>query len=76
MSRRNFLGTTTAAQALLKTLDLGDHGAQFAISGNVMDLAVGVMIGAAFQKIVDSLVNDVITPVIGTPAKATRLMIR
>ena len=38
---------------------------EFIAKGNVMDLAVGVMIGAAFQKIVDSLVNDVITPVVG-----------
>lgn len=38
---------------------------QFALKGNVMDLAVGVIIGGAFGKIVDSLVNDVIMPVIG-----------
>lgn len=38
---------------------------QFALRGNVMDLAVGVIIGAAFGKIVASLVTDVITPVIG-----------
>ena len=37
----------------------------FAVKGNVMDLAVGVIIGAAFGKIVDSLVNDIIMPVIG-----------
>jgi large conductance mechanosensitive channel len=37
---------------------------EFAIKGNVMDLAVGVIIGAAFGKIVDSLVADVIMPVI------------
>jgi large conductance mechanosensitive channel len=37
----------------------------FAVMGNVMDLAVGVIIGAAFGKIVDSLVNDLIMPVIG-----------
>lgn len=37
---------------------------QFAIRGNVVDLAVGVIIGAAFNKIVDSLVNDVVMPVI------------
>lgn len=37
----------------------------FAIKGNVMDLAVAVIIGAAFGKIVSSLVNDVIMPVIG-----------
>ena len=37
----------------------------FAMKGNVMDLAVGIIIGAAFGKIVDSLVNDVIMPVVG-----------
>ena len=37
----------------------------FAIKGNVMDLAVGVIIGAAFGKIVESLVQDLIMPVIG-----------
>ena len=38
---------------------------EFIAKGNVMDLAVGVIIGAAFGKIVDSLVNDIIMPVIG-----------
>ena len=38
---------------------------QFALKGNVIDLAVGVVIGAAFQKIVTSLVTDIITPCIG-----------
>ena len=37
----------------------------FAMKGNVVDLAVGVIIGAAFGKIVDSLVGDIIMPVIG-----------
>lgn len=37
---------------------------QFAIKGNVMDLAVGVIIGGAFGKIVESLVSDLIMPVI------------
>lgn len=37
----------------------------FAVKGNVVDLAVGVIIGAAFGKIVTSLVNDVLMPVIG-----------
>lgn len=37
----------------------------FAIKGNVIDLAVGVIIGAAFSKIVDSLVQDMIMPVAG-----------
>lgn len=39
---------------------------EFAVKGNVMDLAVGVIIGAAFGKIVSSLVEDVVMPVIGS----------
>lgn len=38
---------------------------EFALRGNVVDLAIGVIIGAAFGKIVDSLVGDVFMPVIG-----------
>ena len=38
---------------------------EFAIKGNVVDLAVGVIIGAAFSKIVDSLVGDIVMPIIG-----------
>ena len=38
---------------------------EFAVKGNVMDLAVGVIIGAAFGKIVDSIVGDLIMPVVG-----------
>jgi large conductance mechanosensitive channel len=38
---------------------------KFAMRGNVVDLAVGIVIGAAFQKIVTSLVNNIITPSIG-----------
>jgi large conductance mechanosensitive channel len=46
----------------------------FAMKGNVIDLAVGVVIGAAFGKIVSSLVDDVITPLILAPAlKAANL---
>ena len=37
----------------------------FALKGNVMDLAVGVIIGGAFGKIVDSLVKDIIMPLVG-----------
>lgn len=37
----------------------------FAVRGNVVDLAVGVIIGAAFSKIVDSVVNDLIMPLVG-----------
>ena len=37
---------------------------EFALKGNIMDMAVGVVIGGAFQKIVNSLVNDIIMPAI------------
>jgi len=47
---------------------------KFAIQGNVVDLAVGVVIGGAFGKIVSSLVDDIITPAVLTPAlKAAHL---
>ena len=38
---------------------------EFAVKGNVMDMAVGVIIGGAFGKIVSSLVNDIIMPLVG-----------
>ena len=38
---------------------------EFAIKGNVIDLAVGVIVGSAFGKIVDSIVSDLIMPVVG-----------
>ncbi len=38
---------------------------EFALKGNVVDLAVGVIIGGAFGKIVDSLVKDVVMPILG-----------
>ena len=38
---------------------------EFAVKGNVMDLAVGVIIGGAFGKIVDSVVNDLAMPIVG-----------
>jgi large conductance mechanosensitive channel len=41
---------------------------KFAMDGSVMDLAVGFIVGAAFKEIVSSLVNDIITPAILTPA--------
>jgi len=43
---------------------------EFAMRGNVVDLAVGVIIGAAFGKIVDSVVNDLIMPIVGIAFKA------
>jgi large conductance mechanosensitive channel len=39
---------------------------EFAVKGNVIDLAVGVIIGGAFGKIVDSLVGDIIMPIVGS----------
>lgn len=41
---------------------------KFAMRGNVVDLAIGVIIGAAFSKIIDSLVGDIIMPIIGRVA--------
>jgi large conductance mechanosensitive channel len=38
---------------------------EFAVKGSVIDLAVGIIIGAAFGKIVDSLVKDIIMPIVG-----------
>ena len=46
-------------------MSLGSEFKEFAMKGNVIDLAVGVVIGAAFGKIVASLVGDVIMPPIG-----------
>lgn len=53
-------------------LEAGEHNLKllkefktFALRGNVLDLAIGVIIGAAFGSIVSSLVNDIITPLIG-----------
>ena len=46
-------------------MSIGSEFKDFAMKGNVVDLAVGVIIGAAFGKIVDSLVKDLIMPVVG-----------
>lgn len=42
-----------------------DEFKKFAIRGNVLDLAIGVIIGGAFQKIVTSVINDLVMPIIG-----------
>jgi large conductance mechanosensitive channel len=44
---------------------MGAEFKEFAVKGNVIDLAVGVIIGGAFGKIVDSLVGDLIMPIVG-----------
>ncbi len=46
-------------------MGIGSEFKEFAMKGNVVDLAVGVIIGAAFGKIVSSLVGDVIMPILG-----------
>ena len=46
-------------------MGLGKEFKEFAMRGNVVDMAVGIIIGAAFGKIVSSLVNDIIMPPIG-----------
>jgi large conductance mechanosensitive channel len=50
---------------LEKPLTLIDEFKKFALKGNVIDLAVGVIIGAAFGKIIDSLVKHLIMPTLG-----------
>jgi large conductance mechanosensitive channel len=54
---------TAAAQEI--TMSFATEFKEFASKGNVVDLAVGVIIGAAFAKIVDSLVKDLVMPVVG-----------
>jgi len=54
-----------ALEPARKALSLVEEFRNFALKGNVIDLAVGVIIGAAFGKIVDSLVKSVMMPVIG-----------
>jgi large conductance mechanosensitive channel len=58
-ARAGFISFQTGMSAMLKEFK------EFAMKGNVVDLAVAVVIGAAFGKIVDSLVKDVIMPIIG-----------
>lgn len=55
-------------------MGFGKEFKEFALRGNVIDLAIGVVIGGAFSKIVGSLVDDIITPAVLTPAlKAAHL---
>jgi len=50
--------------SLNKTFSLAEEFKKFAFKGNVVDMAVGVVVGAAFGKIIDSLVKNIIMPVI------------
>jgi large conductance mechanosensitive channel len=59
------LKSLTALDATKKARSLFDEFKKFAFKGNVVDLAIGVIIGAAFGAIVKSLVDDIIMPLIG-----------
>lgn len=59
------LKTMASLNPAKKAFSLFDEFKSFAFKGNVIDLAVGVIIGAAFGKIVDSLVKHIIMPFIG-----------
>ena len=54
-----------SANPTKKVFSLLEEFKNFALKGNVIDLAVGVIIGAAFGKIVDSLVKHILMPIIG-----------
>ena len=54
-----------SAEATKRASSLFDEFRDFAFKGNVIDLAVGVIIGAAFGKIIDSLVRHIIMPLVG-----------
>ncbi len=58
------LKTVAALDAKNKAFSLLEEFKQFAFKGNVIDLAVGVIIGAAFGKIIDSLVKNIIMPLV------------
>jgi large conductance mechanosensitive channel len=55
----------TALDPAKKAFSLLEEFKNFAFKGNVLDLAVGVIIGAAFGKIIDSLVRHIIMPIVG-----------
>jgi large conductance mechanosensitive channel len=59
------LKTVASLDPAKKAFTLLDEFKKFALKGNVIDLAVGVIIGAAFGKIVESLVKNILMPVIG-----------
>lgn len=60
----SFAEKITNLEATKTTLSLWEEFRKFAFKGNVIDLAVGIIIGAAFAKIVDSLVKHIIMPLV------------
>jgi len=70
LSLAGALGAASARRNCLQInrsehMSLGSEFKEFALKGNVTDLAVGVIIGGAFGKIVDSMVGDLIMPLVG-----------
>jgi len=61
----NLAKQAAALDAKKRAFSLLEEFKQFALKGNVIDLAIGVIIGAAFAKIVDSLVKHLIMPLVG-----------
>jgi len=59
------LSTIPSTQSKERTVSVASEFKEFAMKGNVVDLAVGVIIGAAFGKIVSSLVGDMFMPMLG-----------
>src|SRR5262245_37428792 len=49
----------------ITTMSMSKEFKEFIVRGNVMDLAVGIVIGAAFAKIVDAMVKDILMPILG-----------
>jgi large conductance mechanosensitive channel len=64
MSEKSSVSAFSVGDPARKALSLFEEFKNFAFKGNVVDLAVGVIIGSAFAKIVDSLVKQVIMPLI------------
>ena len=61
---KNILIKNSVKKILEKEMSIVKEFKEFAIKGNMMDLAIGVIIGGAFGKIIDSLVKDIIMPLI------------
>jgi len=60
-------GDAVARQAMGKALSLFEEFKAFALKGNVIDLAIGVIIGTAFGKVVSAMVADVLMPIVTWP---------
>ena len=66
----NTWNNVTSSRAGKRALSIADEFKAFILRGNVVDLAVGIIIGAAFSGLVQALVKDLITPLIPAPSKS------